>query len=174
MPGLGSVGFIAKLRSHLSDCTSLDPTGQGQVLHYDRLKPYTLPLPPASLSGSSPPLVPFCRDNGLLRWGRRTKDPCGSGGGETESSTDLCELGVFAALFCVVCGHTTDFMVQVLPVSVGCCSLYKKNEYDIQQLVLFVFFFCFSLCDSCVNLCYFDKFKNTRNSMWRQNKCLCS
>lgn len=68
----------------------LDPGGQGQVVHYDRLKPYTLPLPPATLSGSSPPLVPSGRDNRLFRWGRMTMEPCRSGGGDAESSTD-CE-----------------------------------------------------------------------------------
>lgn len=48
----------------------LHPKGEEQVVHYDQLKPYTLPLSPGSLSDSSPPLVPSQRNNGLLQRGR--------------------------------------------------------------------------------------------------------
>lgn len=60
----------------------LDPTSQSQFVHYDQLRLYTPPLLPASLSCSSPPLVPSCLCNGLFRWARVTEDPCGFGGRE--------------------------------------------------------------------------------------------
>ena len=46
----------------------LDSDGQEQVVHYNRLKPYTLPMPATASSSlpASPPQAPSLRDEGLL------------------------------------------------------------------------------------------------------------
>ena len=44
----------------------LDSDGAEQIVHYNRLKPYTLPLPPGSFSGSTSSPVPSQLDNGLV------------------------------------------------------------------------------------------------------------
>lgn len=70
---------------------SLDSDGQEQIVHYDWLKPYTLPLPPSSSSSSSPPSVLSRLDNGLLHGDRVAEEPLIAGGVGTESATGSSE-----------------------------------------------------------------------------------
>lgn len=66
----------------------LDSDGHEQVVHYDRLKPYTLPLPPGSLSSSSPPSVLSRLEDGLFHV---AEEPLIAGGVGSESATGSSE-----------------------------------------------------------------------------------
>ncbi len=69
----------------------LDSDGQVQIVHYDRLKPYTLPLPPGSFSSSSPPPVPSQMDDGLVHGDWVAEEPLVAGSVETDAATGLNE-----------------------------------------------------------------------------------
>ncbi|GLD55051.1 uncharacterized protein AKAME5_000759600 [Lates japonicus] len=71
----------------------LDSDGPRQVVHYDRLKPYTLPLPAGSISDlqPSPPHAPLLQDGASPEVDWREEDQFVSGGTGTVPETGVTE-----------------------------------------------------------------------------------